>query len=130
MIKVLYRDIESVFKINGGLSALFKVERGVRQGCALSAMLYALSIKPLLHRIRSVVSGPTLPGFNTAHVLSTYADDVIVLVRAQKDVDGVGKSVTYSETMSMAKVNWTKSEALAVGQWSKGLKASQLYQEG
>lgn len=39
MIKVLYRDIESVLKINGGLSALFKVERGVRQGCALSVML-------------------------------------------------------------------------------------------
>ena len=45
MIKVLYQDIESVLKINGGLSAPFKVHRGVRQGCLLSGMLYALSIE-------------------------------------------------------------------------------------
>ena len=33
MIKILYQDIESVLKINGGLSAPFKVHRGVRRGC-------------------------------------------------------------------------------------------------
>ncbi|KAK3514786.1 hypothetical protein QTP70_031014, partial [Hemibagrus guttatus] len=37
MIKVLYQDVESVLKINGGLSAPFKVQRGIRQGCSLSA---------------------------------------------------------------------------------------------
>ncbi|KAK3560923.1 hypothetical protein QTP86_023114, partial [Hemibagrus guttatus] len=37
MMKVLYQDVESVLKINGGLSAPFKVQRGIRQGCSLSA---------------------------------------------------------------------------------------------
>lgn len=90
MIKVLYQDIESALKINGGLSTPFKVERGVRQGCSLSGMLYALSIEPLLHRIRSGIDGLILPGFNTAHILSAYADDVVVLVTKQKDVDVLG----------------------------------------
>ncbi|KAK3568799.1 hypothetical protein QTP86_017407, partial [Hemibagrus guttatus] len=36
MMKVLYQDVESVLKINGGLSAPFKVQRGIRQGCSLS----------------------------------------------------------------------------------------------
>ncbi|KAK3565124.1 hypothetical protein QTP86_033183, partial [Hemibagrus guttatus] len=37
MMKVMYQDVESVLKINGGLSAPFKVQRGIRQGCSLSA---------------------------------------------------------------------------------------------
>ncbi len=38
-IKVLYNDTESVIKVNGGLSAPFKLTRGVRQVCPLSGML-------------------------------------------------------------------------------------------
>ncbi|KAK3523341.1 hypothetical protein QTP86_029604, partial [Hemibagrus guttatus] len=36
MMKVMYQDVESVLKINGGLSVPFKVQRGIRQGCSLS----------------------------------------------------------------------------------------------
>ncbi len=47
MIKVMYCDVESMLKINGDLCSSFKVLRGVRQGCALSGMLYTLAIEPL-----------------------------------------------------------------------------------
>ena len=53
-IKVLYSVIES---------ASFRVCRGIRQGCALSGMLYALSLEPLLSKIRSILQGLVLPGF-------------------------------------------------------------------
>ncbi|KAJ3606745.1 hypothetical protein NHX12_026264, partial [Muraenolepis orangiensis] len=86
-IKVLYNKIESVLKFNGGLCAPFRVCRGVRQGCALSGMLYALSLEPLLNKIRSKLQGLFLPGFNGNMVLSVYADDVVVFVRDQKDTD-------------------------------------------
>ncbi len=61
MIRVLYQDVESVLKINGGLSAPFKILRGIRQGCALSGMLYALAIEPLLVKIRESIEGWTIP---------------------------------------------------------------------
>ncbi len=51
-IKVLYRDVESILKINGGLCTPFSVFRGVRQGCPLSGMLYSLAIEPLLRTIK------------------------------------------------------------------------------
>ncbi len=38
MIQVLYRDIESLLNINEGLSAPFKVQMGIRQGCSLSGI--------------------------------------------------------------------------------------------
>ena len=50
-IQVLYRDIASILKINGGLASPFNVRRGVRQGCSLSGMLYSLTIEPLLHKL-------------------------------------------------------------------------------
>ena len=52
MIKVLYSQIESMLKINGGLTASFAIKRGIRQGCALSGMLYSLAIEPMLSKIR------------------------------------------------------------------------------
>ncbi|XP_023284603.1 receptor-type tyrosine-protein phosphatase F-like [Seriola lalandi dorsalis] len=86
-IQVLYNDIESVLKINGGLSAPFRVQRGVRQGCSLSGMLYALAIEPFLHKLRSRVSGFSFPGCEHCFKLSAYADDVIVFIKDQSDIN-------------------------------------------
>lgn len=49
-----------MLKFNGGLCFPFKVQRGVRQGCSLSGMLYTLAIEPLLQRLRRVLNGLTL----------------------------------------------------------------------
>ncbi|XP_040928666.1 transposon TX1 uncharacterized 149 kDa protein [Betta splendens] len=120
MIRVLYQGIESALKINDGLSAPFKVGRGIRQGCSLSGMLYALSIEPLLCKIRSSVDGLFLPDCTLRLVLSAYADDVVVLVRTQHDIQMLEKTVKRFNEVSSAKVNWNKSEALAVGSWKNG----------
>ncbi len=40
MIGVLYSDTESAIKINSGLCAPFKVQRGVRQGCSVWKALH------------------------------------------------------------------------------------------
>lgn len=78
MIKMLYTDVESVLKVNGGLCSPFTVGRSVRQGCSLSGMLYALAIEPLLQLIRVLLNGLNMPVFNCNH-LSAYADDVVVM---------------------------------------------------
>lgn len=87
MIKVLYTDVESLLKVNGGLCTPFKVERGVRQGCCLSGMLYSIAIEPLLQQIRSNLSGVQIAGSNCTVHLSAYANDLIVMVKCQRDID-------------------------------------------
>ena len=121
MIKVLYQNIESVLKINGGLSAPFKVSRGVRQGCSLSGMLYSLSIEPMLCKVRDNIRGLHLKNFNKSHILSAYADDLIVIINNNEDIKKLEQIVIDFGTLSAAKVNWEKSEALAVGKWEEGL---------
>ena len=114
-IQVLYSDIASVLKINGGLSAPFSVQRGVRQGCSLSGMLYSLAIEPLLHKLRNDLTGVCFPDCDASFKLSAYADDVIVLVNTQRDIDVLVNTVNLFGCISSAKVNWGKSEAVMVG---------------
>ena len=87
MIETMYRDIESVLKINGALSAPFKVSRGIRQGCAMSGMLYSLAIEPLLHKLRTELEGLSLPHCNSKRCLSAYAHDLVVVVNGNEDID-------------------------------------------
>ncbi|KAI3373012.1 hypothetical protein L3Q82_023446 [Scortum barcoo] len=57
----------------------FWVQRGIRQGCCLSGMLYSLAIEPLLHKLRNKLSGVCVPGCDVSFKLSAYADDVVAL---------------------------------------------------
>ncbi len=104
MIKAMYCNIESVLKINGGLSAPFIVQRGVRQGCAMSGMLYSLAIEPLLQKLRDHLKGLVFPGCNTPLHLSAYADDVIVFVNGKDDVDKLGKLLMILNVFPLLKL--------------------------
>lgn len=113
-IQVLYRDIASILKVNGGLAAPFNVERGVRQGCSLSGMLYSIAIEPLLHKLRRELNGVVFNGCPAVFKLSAYADDVILMVNTQKDIDIIKANVGLFNEMSSAKINWSKSDAVMV----------------
>lgn len=83
MIKVLYKEIESVLKINGGSRAPFKIGRGIRQGCALSGTLYSLAIEPMLNKLRSCIECFKLRNHGVQHQISAYAD-VMILINGKK----------------------------------------------
>lgn len=53
-------------------------------------------------------------------VLSAYADDVMVLISGQNDVQILLKLIQDVMLLSSAKVNWTKCETLLVGQLVDG----------
>ncbi|KAL7884447.1 hypothetical protein AOLI_G00072170 [Acnodon oligacanthus] len=106
MVRVLYQDVESVLKINGGLSAPFRAECGIRHGCTLSGMLYSLAIEPLLNRLRSKIGGFALPQHDVQHCISAYADDVMVMINGQADIDNLVSAVRDFGDLSAARVNW------------------------
>uniref|UniRef100_H3CBZ6 Reverse transcriptase domain-containing protein n=1 Tax=Tetraodon nigroviridis TaxID=99883 RepID=H3CBZ6_TETNG len=91
------------------------IQRGVRQGCSLSGMLYTIAIEPLLHRLRQKLVGICFPQCPVSFKLSVYADDLIVLTNSQQDIDVLANTVNDFGFISSAKVNWGKSEALMAG---------------
>ena len=56
--------------------------------------------------------------------LSAYADDVVIPVDSQQDVDVLVRDVVQFGSLSSAKVNWDKSEAVSVGGVEKKLSVS------
>lgn len=55
-IQTLYSSPQASVKVNGDISQRFKLERGCRQGCSLSPLLFAISIEPFAQLIRDHIN--------------------------------------------------------------------------
>ena len=51
-IKLLYKEPSAVFKNNGWISDKIYLNRGIRQGCALSALLFILVAEVLAIKLK------------------------------------------------------------------------------
>ena len=81
IIKLQYKTASSVI-VNGYISDPFPYERGVRQGCCLSPLLFVLAIEPLARKIRrdGSIRGIRTPGTLEEVNISKYADDMTAYV--------------------------------------------------
>ena len=116
LIKILYAESTVQVNVNGVLTEAFKIERGVKQGCPLSAALYILAINPLLKRIKSDkrLSGVKTSGGERVVVLA-YADDVTVIIKNEKELNIVKEHLALYEEVSGSKLNHDKTEGVWFG---------------
>ena len=63
------------------------------------------------------MGGLTLPNCNNHLCLSAYADDLIVIVACDVDINKLECIVQDYKCYTSATVNWGKSEDLLVGDW-------------
>ena len=85
----LYEKSYSNIIINGIKSEKIKIESGIKQGCALSMMLYVLSIEELLLRIKKneEIKGYTIKVLEKEDIkISAYADDVVGYVSDESSI--------------------------------------------
>ena len=66
--------------VNNFLSPPFQIERGIRQGCPLSCLIWLLCMEPLLRRIRSTEDIRGVKISETEMKVSAYADDLTVVL--------------------------------------------------
>ena len=53
VFRTLYRDLKSDVIINGRITKGYLIKRGVKQGDALSCILFIMCMEPLLHNINN-----------------------------------------------------------------------------
>ena len=74
-IKPFYNNISSIVINNGNLSQQFNIERGVRQGCPLSSIIFILCIEILSNRIEQNDNIKGIQIGNKEIKQSLFADD-------------------------------------------------------
>ena len=78
-IKLLYTSPFARVRTNNDYSDYFPLERGIRQGCPLSPLLFAIAIEPLAKALRSSqMLGISRGGIE--HRVSLNADDLLVFL--------------------------------------------------
>ena len=86
VFRTLYSELVSVVQVNGFLSHEFSVNRGVKQGDALSCGLFVLAIDPLLRNLllNADIEGLSIPVSSVESVevkVLSYADDVAIVCK-------------------------------------------------
>lgn len=119
-IATLYEGAYMQVLVNDFLSDPIPLSRGVRQGDALSPMLYVLCVEVLACKIRAIpdIEGFLLPGADGLQFkVSQYADDTTAFVKDEKSLFFLFNVIRDFERGSGAKLNMAKTEALWLGAW-------------
>ena len=85
----VFYHISSCVLNNGHASEPFLLERGVRQGCPLSGMLFVIAIEVLAQKIRrsKAIKGIEIEYNGSQEIkLSQYADETTALLSASESV--------------------------------------------
>ena len=93
---------------NGHASEPFLLERGVRQGCPLSGMLFVIAIEVLAQKIRrsKMIKGIEIEYNGSQEIkLSQYADDTTALLSDSESVMQLFELLGLFERCSGLKIN-------------------------
>ena len=118
-IKCIYKDIRSGILSNGYVSEFFSVQRGVRQGCPLSPLLFVMVSEVFGQAIRKCdeIQGLKLPG-RCELKITQYADDNTCIVTNTYGIFKVFDVFDEYGRACGARLNKDKSKGLWLGRWS------------
>ena len=114
-VRTIYNASEACVTNNGFSSPFFKLHRGVRQGCPLSAYLFIMVAELLANRIRK---DPNIKGIeigSTEIKVVQMADDTTAFVQDIKSLENIMDLLSAFEMYAGLRLNKTKTEAMWIG---------------
>jgi hypothetical protein len=113
IIQNLYKDTKRRITLPSGMSDWLTSDAGVRQGCSLSPILFALYIADLDRHLQKVDAGTYVQGCRIQALV--YADDVVLLAERDRDMASLLNAFQQFTEMKGLKLNFTKSKILKIG---------------
>jgi len=114
-VRILYQDATSYIKINGFFTEPIPIKRGVRQGDALSPLLFNLCVETLADAIKSSNAvGVQVPGMPKLQVVQ-YADDLTLFFSSPQDLETLLETLSLYCSASDSHVNLSKSSGFSHG---------------
>lgn len=120
-INMFYSNARSSCIINGFITMPFNIERGVRQGCPLSMLLFILSQEPLYRAIERSDNIKTLRLPCKTRKLLGFADDTSVIVSTENSILACFDIIKSFEAGSGLTLNNKKTKLFGIGQWRERL---------
>jgi hypothetical protein len=114
-IKCIYRNTKVRIKLNNGISEPIHINKGVRQGCGLSPILFNIYIDKIIQDFKIVIKKGIQ--VNNKKLVNTiiYADDQILMATSEDDLQTIAyhlnliarkSKMTISSTKPKSKVMW------------------------
>uniref|UniRef100_A0A8C4S3X3 Reverse transcriptase domain-containing protein n=1 Tax=Erpetoichthys calabaricus TaxID=27687 RepID=A0A8C4S3X3_ERPCA len=126
-IKLLYTSPEASVCINNICSDYFKLERGTRQGCPLSPLLFAIAIEPLAVHCRNSYQIKGIVREGLEQKISLYADDMVLYISdPENTVPAVLTALTEFQKISGLRINLNKSILFPVNSQAYNIKLDTL----
>ena len=113
---LLYKGQEVKILLNRHIAGSYNIKNGVKQGDALSCILFILGIEPLIKNIENdiTVVGLSLGNTKVPKIIS-YADDVACLIKpTQHNLDAIFRNYESMTNLSGLKLNADKTEIIGL----------------
>ncbi len=116
-IKTLYDDPITCIKNNGYQSRVISLQRGIRQGCPVSALLFIIATEVMAIDIRSdcILQGINIPGNDQKIKILQYADDGVLFFNNLKEMQRGIKLINKFGKLAGTTLNLSKCEGLWLG---------------
>ena len=109
-VKSLYSSVSACVRVNNLTTDWFSVNRGVRQGCCLSPLLFNLFINDLALKIKSLGKGVDID--NERVCLLLYADDIVLIADNAEDLQALINTLYEWCNINCMSVNPKKSNVV------------------
>ena len=120
-LKILYKNSKSCILTNGVQSEYFNITRGIRQGDALSALLFIIQFEPLAQKFRTTdtIQGVTIPlrNMHNSHIVvkgAQYVDDSNTFLTDKTFVSNFLEIMGKYEKASGSKMNSDKTLGMSM----------------
>ncbi len=114
-VSILYLSPTATVRTNSTSSAPFLLQRGTRQGCPLSPILFAIAIEPVAISFRSNINIRGISRYGREQKVTLYANDLLVFVSsADSSIPQMLSNLNKFGVISGYKLNLSKSELFPV----------------